>query len=62
MTTLIDDRDPSVTYAISADGLWKHGGVSDEFMSTTTSTNVEGATATLTFLGEVLHFFGPVKK
>ena len=62
MTTLIDDRDPSVTYAVAADSLWKHGGVSDEYMGTTTPTNVEGATATLKFLGEVLHFFGAVKQ
>lgn len=61
MTTFIDDRDPSVIYAVPT-GLWKQGGSYDEYRSTTTSTNVEGATATLTFLGEVLHFFGPVKK
>ena len=51
MTTLFDDRDASVTYAV-ADGLWQHGGVSTEYRSTTTSTNVKGATATLKFSGE----------
>ena len=61
MTTLVDDRDPSVTYAITANGLWRHGGVSSEYMSTTTSTAVKGATAALTFSGEVLHFFRAVE-
>jgi len=62
MTTLFDDRDASVTYAASADSLWAHGGVSSEYRSTTTSTNVKGATATLKFLGEVLQLFSAVEQ
>lgn len=54
MTTLIDDRDPSISYG---KGSWRQGGGPDEYDDTTTLTNVKGATAKLTFFGEVLHFF-----
>ena len=58
MTTILDDQDTSVDYV----GVWQHGGGSAEFKETTTSTNAKGATATLIFSGEVLHFFSAVEQ
>ena len=56
MTTLIDDRNPSVSYK----GSWSLAGSSLEYDDTTTFTKAKGATVSLTFLGEFLHFFSAV--
>ena len=45
---IIDDSDPAVLYST---GQWSAGGVSGEFYSTTTFTQIVGANATLIFQG-----------
>lgn len=56
MTTpvlIYDDQDNSVSYT----GYWRQAkGAVAEYGGTATFTNVTGATANLTFVGEVLHF------
>ena len=56
MTTpllVYDDRDSSIIYSDN----WQQEGSNYEYMGTTTYTTVTGATANLTFVGEVLYFF-----
>ena len=56
-TTLIDDVDPSISYT---GGPWEQSGYPGEYMGTTTFSTHKGATASLTFAGEVLYFFSGV--
>ena len=54
MTTpllVYDDRDSSIVYSAN----WQQSGGSGNYMYTTTVTSAIGATANLTFVGEVLH-------
>jgi len=53
-----DDRDSSISYA---GGPWTQSGYPGEYMETTTFTLQKGATARLTFSGEVLRFRSGVK-
>lgn len=46
-TKVVDDHDPSIVYSSG----WRQGGSSTEQNGTTMYTNIEGATATLTFKG-----------
>jgi len=55
-TVIFDDRDPAISYS---DG-WEQYGVNEEFKVTDSYAQKSGATANLTFSGEVLHFFNAV--
>jgi hypothetical protein len=47
--TVLDDRDPAITYV---DGVWRKGGNSREYQETTSWSISNEATATIDFYGE----------
>ncbi|KAJ6571146.1 hypothetical protein B0H19DRAFT_935612, partial [Mycena capillaripes] len=53
-TVIVDDTDPSITYS----GGWNNAGAFIEFNGTTKWASVEGSTATFTFVGTAIIYYG----
>ncbi|KAF9242623.1 hypothetical protein BU15DRAFT_72733 [Melanogaster broomeanus] len=56
MTSIVDDRDPRITYT----GAWFLGGGDPEYDNTTHGTNVSGSSASFNFTGTSISVFGTV--